>query len=305
MNKAIIAGSTGLIGTSVARYLSSIGIEVLCLGRKNLDNKQAAQYFGENSVYLQMPMHNLDLLPEISTSIGWTLSENTVFYNFSWCGINRLTDGDFRNQISNAVWAAEAVKIAKKMNCTKFINSGSIEETYIENYMNGPRSSYYSSDQTNYGLAKLAARDLCKMVAYIEKIDYIHTRLSVPLASDLSKNSYINLTLRKILNKEKYELPKSERLYDLVLLEDVSLAYSLIGQKGKNKADYFIGTGKAATLKEHFEIFSQLNYERKNNNFKANYNLDNVFFNVKSITQDTGFVATRGLHDLIFKAQKQ
>ena len=38
MNKAIITGASGMVGMSVAKHLSSMGVELLCLGRKNFNN---------------------------------------------------------------------------------------------------------------------------------------------------------------------------------------------------------------------------------------------------------------------------
>ena len=47
------------------------------------------------------------------------------------------------------------------------MNAESLEETFVERCLSF--DSPHTSGQTNYALAKLAARDLCKITAYLEK----------------------------------------------------------------------------------------------------------------------------------------
>jgi nucleoside-diphosphate-sugar epimerase len=305
VDKAIITGASGLVGMSVAKYLSSIGVQLLCLGRQNFSIQDCHKYFGVRSKYISLSMRNISSLPENLKKIGWSSCEGAIFYNFAWSGQSSLADGVFSDQLQNAVWSAEAVKVAKAIGCSKFVNSGSMEETFIDYFAKMKNKQKYTSTQTNYGLAKLATRDMCKMVAYIEGIDYIHTRMSVPLDSDLSKGTYISSVMKKILKGEEYEKPLSSSLYDLVLLEDVSRAYQLIGEKGLNKADYYIGTGRPATLKRHFERITQTiygQYDEENDSIEVEHTR---LFDIQRLRQETGFVATLGLNNIIDKFGKK
>ena len=203
MKKAIITGASGLIGRSLAKYLTSINIDVLCLGRQDWDSKHARDYFGKGIVYMQLEMQNISLLSDKINDLNWEVGNDCVFYNFAWGGIKGLTDGSFEDQLRNAISSSLAIKAAKEIGCLKFINSGTLEETYAQsNIANG---SPYSSSQENYAVAKLACRDMCSMIAYLEKIDYIHTRLSAPISPDLTAGGFISSTLRKIRNKEHLE----------------------------------------------------------------------------------------------------
>lgn len=299
MNKAIITGATGLVGMSVAKFLSSLDIELLCIGRQNLSEEECTMYFGKKSKYMRLGMNAISLLPEKLEKLNKDKFKGAVFYNFAWSGKNGLTDGSFNDQLQNAVYSAEAVKVAKLLGCSKFINSGSMEETFIDIFLESKNKNLYKSDQTNYGLAKLASRDMSKMVAYNESIDYIHTRMSVPLDQSLSKGTYINSTIKKIINKEEYEEPKSISLYDLVLLEDVARAYHLIGQKGLNKADYYIGRGKPAKLSQHFEYFNKLICGQFTCESDSVENSNTVHFDIEILRRDTGFCSALGLEKII------
>ena len=288
MKKAIISGSLGLIGRAVVNYLLNNNIDVLCLGRKNLTTNDINNYFIKRVKYIVLDNENILELPDKIDKLNWEVGDECLFYNFAWSGASRLTDGTLKDQIKNAVASSLAVKSAKKIGCSKFINSGSVEENYSEMYLN--KGLPYPYTQENYAVAKLATRDMCSMVAYLEKIDYVHTRLSAPLSPDLSMGGYISKTLKRIINKENYEAPKNMQLYDIISTKDVAKAYYLIGLNGKNKADYYIGSGKPSTLNDYFENVKQavLGMPIKKKETPSSGIME--FFNIKNIYSDTGFI---------------
>ena len=299
MKKAIIAGATGLVGAAVARHFSSLGIEALCLGRKSLSPEETSAHFGVGSSYLNLAKEGVGSLVERTELIAWSPGAECVFFNFAWRGRNSLTDGSFSEQLNNAIVAAEAVRSAKKLGCIKFVNAGTVEETFVEEFLEGVGDQRYQSAQTDYALAKMASRDMCKMVAYLEKIDYVHTRLSVPLALDLSQGTYVASTLKKIAEGKPYEPPTNKKLFDVIFLDDVVRAYHLIGLRGKNKADYFIGTSRPATLKEYFELADSLVKGSFSENTGPSGAAGTGPFNTEALFRDTGFVANIQFRDMI------
>ena len=302
MKKAIITGATGLVGLAVAKYLSNKGIEVLCLGRKQLNNIEIKNKFGSDNIeYLSIKMEDILSLNEEINKIGWLPGDSCVFYNFAWGGRNKLTDGDFQDQFNNAIYSSNAVLSAKKLGCSKFINVGTLEETYAEGFIRDAKNNApYVSSQTDYVISKLASRDMCKMVSYLEKIDYIHTRLSVPLDPQLRMGGYISSVLVKIQEDKSYEKPNNTQLFDIILTEDVANAYYLIGIKGKNKADYFIGTSQPKTLREYFDFF-ELSKRGIIDNVagRNNTKLDNGIFSIVNLVNDTGFVLSSNFEEFI------
>lgn len=299
MKRAIVTGATGLVGRAVARHLSSAGIDVLCMGRRTLPQASITEIFGAGATYLRLAMEDVASLEEQVAALEWSPGDECVFFNFAWRGRERLTDGDFGEQLTNAIHAAAAVRVAKKIGCTKFINAGTFEETLVERFLKGGSGEPYQSPQTNYALAKLASRDMCKMVAYLEKIDYVHTRLSVPLSRDLSRGTYVASTVKKIIEGKPYEEPQNKRLCDLVFVEDVANAYFLIGRSGKNKSDYFIGSSKPATLGRYFLMISRLVKGHGSVPVEVDPGDDVGLFDTAPLYRDTGFIAMTRLQDVI------
>ena len=297
MKKAIITGASGLVGRSVAKYLLKKNIDVLCLGRKNLDQTNINKLFGRKAKYIQLSMKNIENLPNKINNIDWECGNNCVFYNFAWSGINDLTDGKLEDQLENAIQSSLAVKVVKKLGCIKFINCGTIEENYAKWHLRN--NIPFQSSHCNYAIAKIASNDMCNIVSYLEKIDYVHTRLSVPLSPNLNIGGYISKTLKNILDKKQYEKPQNKQLYDIIFTPDAAEAYYLIGLHGKNKADYFIGSGKPTTLNNYFENIRQIvmGIPVKNKDTISSDSLD--FFSTEDLYKDTGFVAKYDRLDLL------
>lgn len=300
MKKAIVTGATGLVGLAVSKHFASIGIDVLCLGRKQLEPDEISHIFGSKTKYLKLPMEEILLLEDRIKAIDWTPGDDCVFYHSAWGGHKKLTDGDFEKQFINVIHASNAVVAAKKLGCVKFINIGTIEETIAEQFLKDTDHPHpYRSTQPNYAIAKLASRDVCKMVSYLEKIDYVHTRLSVPLDPDLSRGGYISSVLKSISEGLPYEKPANKQLFDIIFLDDVANAYYLIGLKGRNKADYFIGTSMPRTLSRYFEQFEQLVNDNSVNDLDADKEENAGIFKTDELIEDTGFRLTAKFEDLI------
>lgn len=257
MKKAIVTGAAGFVGSAVVRELLNRNIEVLALGRRpweNVDSNRLTE--SDKLTYLQIDSSEISSLPERLRDIGWETGLSCVFYNFAWSGRNGIADGTIEDQLKNVSYSANAVAVAKKIGCIKFVNSGTLEETFAEKYLEHDwKNRNYHSMQGIYAISKLAARDMCKLVAYLEKIDYVHTRFSTFIDKDLSANGFVPLVLKKIVNKESFDAPQNFQLFDLLPIEEGVKAYFLIGEKGKNKADYFIGSGKPRSLNHYFEQF--------------------------------------------------
>ena len=289
MKKAIITGASGLVGRSVTAFLISRGVDVLCIGRRNLDPDYIHRYLGEGVNYIQLSAEDISSLRKKIINRNWIVGNDCVFYNFAWAGINNLTDGRLDDQMQNAISSALAVKVAQDLGCSKFINSGTMEETYALSHLRSGTPSL--SSQCNYAIAKLACRDMCSMVAYLQKIDYIHTRLSVPLSANLEGNGFIARNLKKIKNKEDYERAQNKQLYDVIHTDDVARAYYLIGLYGKNKADYFIGSGFPTTLDDFFKNFRRASLGQPLEHKSYSSLGDLSLFSTELLASDTGFVA--------------
>ena len=292
MEKAIVTGASGLIGHNVINELLANGVKVLAIGRKE---RISYNLFLDSSInnllYCQLDLENIEELPQKIKEMGWSTGESCVFYHFAWAGSKTLSDGTIDDQLKNVSYSANAVKIAKKLNCIKFVNSGSMEEAFVEKYLdNNWKIAEYHSNQGAYAVSKLSSRDMCLMVAYIEKIDYIHTRFSAVYNKDFSLKGYICSSLKRVLNGDPVSPPQNDQLFDLISIEDLAKSFYLIGRYGRNKANYFIGTGEPLTLVDYFSKLENslkgLKIEAKESSNDVNLILEQKDFDVLDLKKD-------------------
>ena len=292
------------MGSKVVEVFLENKIDVLAIGRKS-PHKSPAVIERLNSIdrYIQMDMEDIDTLHEKALRKRWITDDKTVFIHFAWSGKKSLIDGEVKDQMENVTYCANAIKVAKKLGCNKFINVGTIEETFAENYLSKKwKTDPYHSEHGVYAMAKLASRDMGRLISYLEKIEYVHTRFSVLIDKTLNSGGYIHDTLKKILQGNQDEKPKNNQLFDFLPIEQGAQAFFLICKKGKNKADYFIGSGEPNTLEEYFTQLklevNDLKGEKIKSNIKQKF-LSQDFFRIDNLKKDTGFVVKERYIDLV------
>ena len=307
MNKAIVTGATGLIASGVVECLLDKGIEVLALGRRAISDSGIKHLSTHsNLIYLQLEMSEIEYLPQRLNEINWSPGEDCVFYHFAWSGNSRLADGSVQDQFNNVTYSSNAVVTAQELGCQKFVNAGSQEERFMDKYLASHWTGQsYHSNMGVYGSAKVSARDMCLLLAYLKKIDYVHTRISVIVEESLETNNYINSVLKKIVNRESFDPPLNTQLFDFISKEECAEAYYLIGKDGKNKSDYFVGSGNPMTLHEFFNAFSVETHGENSNPLEipssANQILNKTDFDNSGLVNDLGFKPNRPIFNL--KAQ--
>lgn len=287
MTKAVIFGASGYIGKALTQSLLARNVQVLALAR--CDKKDFLinlQNIESSNLYYQKIKNLSDFKAE-----KWaTFIKDSIFYNIAWKGEKRLTDGDINAQLQNINLANDAINLAKT--CAKFINISSQEQVLFSDYIhtNKWKNTRYTSNAIFYSGAKFATMEILKLLCYLNKIDFINVRFSIPLDSNLSNESFVAKNLKNIIQKNEYEIPKNTQPCEIISLNELCESLYFVGLKGKNKADYYLGSGQTFTLQEYFDIFKEIiesnkSYEITNSkNFKVN-----DMFNPKKLFKDTNF----------------
>ncbi|MWV61255.1 NAD-dependent epimerase/dehydratase family protein [Helicobacter saguini] len=291
MLKAIIFGANGYIGRALTKCLLSHNMQVLALAR--CDKKEfliRLDSIESNNLHYQKIKNLQDFNVEKWQDFG----KDSIFYNLAWKGENRLNDGDLQSQMQNINLANTALNLAKSLQSSKFINISSQEQALFSDYIhtNKWKTQDYTSNSLYYSGVKYAVFELLSLLAYMQKIDFINVRFSIPLDFNLSNDSFVSKNLRQIMQGKAFEIPKNKEPCEIISLDELCESLYFVGLKGKNKADYYLGKGEIFTLQEYFETFKKIIESRfykssKINNFK---NLEvSEIFNPKKLYKDTGF----------------
>lgn len=298
MKKAIVTGATGFIGSAFVEYLTRHNIDVLALGRKDFNEiSDRRQKKLSNARYVKLDMSEISHLRETLTEINWEAGNECVFFNLAWGGETGLSDLNIDAQMANVAWCVSALEVAKEIGCSRFIQVGTMEEAFTHKYLelDHNRDTQYNR-HVIYSIAKIVAKNALEIKAPQLGINLIYVLHSHVMGPDDDKNSFLQVTLQKLISRDELIFSTGEQYFDVISVEDCSLGYYLICQKGKPGATYWVGSGEPKRLREYVERMYKLYPSGQAMQFgKLPYNdiiLDKEVFSIRNLTEDTGYKPT-------------
>jgi nucleoside-diphosphate-sugar epimerase len=317
MKKAIVTGATGFIGSAFVEYLLKKNIEVLALGRKEVDEISNERWLKiKHAKYLKLDMNKITLLGELIPKIDWDVGDDCVFFNLAWGGESGLSDLNVAAQLKNVIWSEAALEIASEIGCNRFIQVGTMEEAFTQKYLElDHRKDNEYNRHLIYSIAKIASKQALKIKASQLGIDFIYVLHSHVMGRDDDKNSFLQVTLQKLIRGDALIFSTGEQYFDVISMSDCSLGYYLICQKGISGHEYWVGSGDPKRLREYVERMYNLFPSGVEMQFgKMPYNdiiLDKEVFSIANLVQDTGYKPTetyeqtvQDLHDYLIEVCK-
>ncbi len=289
MKKAVITGATGSVGRAIIDKLVDENVEVIVLyrnGSKRADDIPSNRLIKKICCSLD-EMENF--VPEEN--------DCDVFYHLAWAGTTGAARDDADLQLKNIKYTLDAVALAKRMGCRKFIGAGSQAEYGLCDRPLTPETPTFPF--TGYGISKLAAGQLSRLKCRKLGIDHAWVRILSVYGKFDPENSVIKSAVNKFTTGEKAEFSKGEQLWDFLGAKDAANAFYLIGCDDKNnEKTYCLGSGKSAPLREYIKKIHELCKSDSEIDFGAiPYSKNQVMFlqaDISELTKDTGFVPEIG-----------
>lgn len=248
MKRAIITGATGAIGTALVKELIDNNIEVLILmnpesGRKNniISNPLVS--------VLECGM---DDYAKVQNKTG---KKYDVLFHFAWAGTNGNGRNDMYLQNRNVKYALDAVGMAKRFGCVKFVGAGSQAEYGRVEGMLKPETP--TMPEMGYGYAKLCAGQMTREYANQLGLEHVWVRILSVYGPYDGKQSLVMSVINKLREGEAPLCTKGEQLWDYLFSGDAAKAFRLIGDKGVDGKIYVLGSGKARPLRQYIEEIQQ------------------------------------------------
>ena len=291
MKKAIVSGATGAIGMALINELTSNHVDVLVLARKSGRWERIPTH-----PQISLLLCELDELSRLRNNTGTGFD---VFFHLAWAGTSGEARNDAALQEKNIRYALDAVALAHRFGCSRFVGVGSQAEY---GRVEGPLTPTTPAFPENgYGIAKLASGQLTRIEAARLGLSHVWARVLSVYGPFDSEGALVTSTVRKLLAGERPRFTKGEQLWDLLYSKDAARALRLLGERGQDGAVYPLGSGRARPLKEFIQTIGRIVNPRVPLSFGeipyAPRQVMHLEADISALTRDTGFVPTTSFED--------
>lgn len=238
MRRVVISGPTGEIGIALIRRLVQEKIEVLAICRPGSHRRKLIP----QSPYVKVVECDLSDLKNLSP-----LEETyDVFYHFGWCASYGAERENLYLQNRNVEYELDAVDLAARLGCKKFIGAGTQAEYGRKDRPLTPDME--TTPETAYGAAKLCAGHFSKLACKQKEIVHIWVRICSVYGFGDGPNTLITYIMQQLEKQEDIELTPCQQQWDYLYAGDAAEAFYRIGMSVNEDKVYCLGSGQAKPL---------------------------------------------------------
>lgn len=283
MERVIVTGANGFIGTNLVKNLVSRGIAVYAIDMQ----------FSEELLHMEN-VHCISCKGKLLEEIKLVLegSQFDCFFHLAWGGTSGPNRASYELQLANVKMTCDYVTLASEINCKRFVYASSINEMETYEYLQSddikPSGGYI------YGTGKMAAHLMGETVAYMNNVEFIPVIITNIYGVGEKSARLVNTTIRKLLNGEHCFFTEGHQMYDFIYITDAINSVVEVAEKGKAFNRYYIGSGCPKPLREF--LIELKNVVSPN----AELGLGDIPFNgidisydqfkLKKVFEDTGYV---------------
>lgn len=238
MRGVVITGATGEIGTALIRRFVQEKIQVLAICRPESHRRKLIP----RSPYVKVVECDLADLK----SLPLPEEKYDVFYHFGWCASYGAERENLYLQNKNVQYELEAVDLAERLGCKKFIGAGTQAEYGRKDRPLTPDME--ATPETAYGAAKLCAGHFSRLACKQKEIVHIWVRICSVYGFGDGPNTLITYIMRQLERQEDIELTPCMQQWDYLYAGDAAEAFYRMGMSVNEDRVYCLGSGQARPL---------------------------------------------------------
>lgn len=284
INRVVITGATGMIAASLIEYLVEKEIKVYAICRP------CSKKMNNIKVHPLVKVIECDI-KDLSKASEFIPDSCDAFFHFAWNGTFGTSRDDVFLQTENIKYTLQAVQLAHKLNCKKFIGAGSqAEYGIVKGKLKGDTKT---NPLTGYGIGKLSAGNFSRILCDQLGMEHVWTRILSVYGPYDNEYTLIMSTISKLIHGEKASFTKGEQDWDYLYSKDIARAFYLIAKNGVNGKTYPLGSGQTRKLRNYIECLRDCIDLNLNLSFgDIPYNDNQVMYlcaDISELTEDTGF----------------
>lgn len=241
--RAVVTGATSMIGVAIIKKCIENNCNVLAIVRKGTDRLQRLP----SSDLIHIEYADLNELASV-TGDGKTYD---VFYHLALAHTSKSDRENPILQEQNIKYTLDAVQLAHKLDCKKFIGAGSQAEYGIINGIIDANTR--PAPITAYGMAKLSAGLLSKRLCEQLGITHIWGRIFSVYGINDNPGTMLNYAIEQFLKGEPAYFSAATQMWNYLYEDDAGMMFYLLGVKEVNGGIYCIANCESRVLRTYIE----------------------------------------------------
>ncbi|PAV11739.1 UDP-glucose 4-epimerase [Methanosarcina spelaei] len=258
MEKVLVTGGAGFIGSHIIDRLLKLGNEVICLD--NFDNyydpsikRKNIDFFMENENFelVEGDIRDKHLLKSILDGVDY------VFHEAAQAGVRISVIDPLKSHEVNATGTLNLLKAAVDSNVKKIINASSSSVYGKVKYL--PFDEEHPNQPVSpYGISKLLAENYCRVFDELYGLKSVSLRYFTVYGPRIRPDLAISIFTRSALKNETINIfGNGEKTRDFTYIDDIIEANLICMKKGEGV--YNIGGGHSISINELAQKIIEIN----------------------------------------------
>lgn len=235
---AVINGASGYIGFHLADALLKKGHKVYAVCRNGPGHLEALPQSDKLNIVISEQNEVPNKLCNVSPD---------VWYQLAWEGACGEMRSDLEVQLRNEILSVNAFKTAQKIGCKKIIYTGTVYENIADPILNNPTFD----NNSFYIIAKKHAHEMTLQLSKLIGMEYVWCTFCHPVGKYMNKKQLIPYAVNCFMKNEPTAFGSCSQYFDVISVEYLAEAFTVIGENKCRKNFYYIGSGEPKILKDY------------------------------------------------------
>jgi nucleoside-diphosphate-sugar epimerase len=298
MERVVITGATGMIGTALVRACVQNGVRVVAVLRAESHKKDRISASPLVEV-IECPLAELHRLPDLINGA------TDAFFHLGWEHTGPAKFDSIYYQTENINSTLLALNAAKQLGCSVFLGAGSQAE-YGPQALERIGRDTPCNPKLAYGICKYAAGKLALLEGEKIGLPVTWVRIFSVYGPYDKPTTMIASAVSRMLLGEPVAFTAGKQLWDYLYCDDAALAFFLLGQRGgAAKGVFCLGSGETRSISDYIHVIAEAtNYRLPLQIGVLPYAPNQVMricADISLLTQETGFVPAVTFEDGILR----